>query len=379
MEIYGNKQTFNFEAVLRKNIVNSDYYRSITAYETWSEVIDEIYETVESVEPWLTGNARGPSTAFCCLHKLCTMELTRKNISDTLSHPDSPYIRAVGFLYLRYVCNPKQIWSWVQPFIDDPEEFKPSPYGDSITMGAFLRDLLLSQYYFETIFPRIPVVVERSIKEELQKRGLPTKAVGNGGTGGPDRRGVDEPNKRPPSVKAALSVAFGQTAPNRRGTREQFRTADLEEGKGKHGRGSGGKRDSQERGRSGSIDAAALGGRDTRSQERERYDRGRDRDLLDDRHRRDYGRGDRDRDRERRRSRSRSRDRDRDRRDYGERRHYRERDSRDRERDRYCGRDRNGGGGRDSRDVFRESSDVFRDGASGKGGADIDDLKKRYQ
>jgi len=132
------------------------------------------------------------------------MKLSRREINDTLSHPDSPYIRAVGFLLLRYICNPKEIWSWVSSYVDDPEEFKPSPYGASITMGAFLRDLLLSQYYFETIFPRIPVPVERAIKEELKAKGLPAEAVGNGGTGGPDRRGVDEPNKRPPSVKAAL-------------------------------------------------------------------------------------------------------------------------------------------------------------------------------
>uniref|UniRef100_A0A061RVA8 Pre-mRNA-splicing factor 38 n=1 Tax=Tetraselmis sp. GSL018 TaxID=582737 RepID=A0A061RVA8_9CHLO len=145
MEVYGNKQTFNFEEVLRKNIVDSDYFRSIQAYQTWTEVIDEIYETVESVEPWLTGNARGPSTAFCCLFKLCSMKLSRREINDTLSHPDSPYIRAVGFLLLRYICNPKEIWSWVSSYVDDPEEFKPSPYGASITMGAFLRDLLLSQ------------------------------------------------------------------------------------------------------------------------------------------------------------------------------------------------------------------------------------------
>ncbi|XP_075264537.1 uncharacterized protein LOC142356540 [Convolutriloba macropyga] len=178
MEIYGNKQTFNFEAVLHKNIVNSDYYRSISTYETWSEVIDEIYESVESVEPWLTGNARGPSTAFCCLYKLCSMQLTRKNISDTLSHPDSPFIRAVGFLYLRYVCDPKQIWSWVQQYIDDSEEFKPTPYGDTVTIGAYVRDLMLSQYYFETIFPRIPVVVERAVKEEPSEERAPCKGCG---------------------------------------------------------------------------------------------------------------------------------------------------------------------------------------------------------
>jgi pre-mRNA-splicing factor 38B len=36
-----------------------------------------------------------------------------------LKHPDSPYIRAVGFLYLRFVCEPKQLWSWLQPYVTD--------------------------------------------------------------------------------------------------------------------------------------------------------------------------------------------------------------------------------------------------------------------
>jgi hypothetical protein len=44
---------------------------------------------------------------------------------------------------------------------------------------------------------------------------------GNGGVGGADRRGVDDGNKRPASVKASLSVAMGQRAPNRAGAREE--------------------------------------------------------------------------------------------------------------------------------------------------------------
>eukprot|EP00983_Pelagomonas_calceolata_P127763 1161442-Pelagomonas_calceolata.AAC.11 len=80
------------------------------------------------------------------------------------------------------------------------------------------------QYYFETIFPRIPKPVMDNIVEELKRRGLPYKpkvgVQGNAGQGGPDRRGVDDGNKRPPSVKASLSVAFGQRAPNRAGARE---------------------------------------------------------------------------------------------------------------------------------------------------------------
>ncbi len=82
------------------------------------------------------------------------------------------------------------------------------------------------QYYFETIFPRIPKKVELEIMEGLKARGLPTRAAGNGGQGGPDRRGVDDANRRPASVKASLSVAFGQRAPNRAGAREDGRGRD---------------------------------------------------------------------------------------------------------------------------------------------------------
>lgn len=83
----------------------------------------------------------------------------------------------------------------------------------------------------------------------VHTQGLPSKGVGNGGTGGADRRGGDDGtiqstfcspfllnkfsefsqnssnfqnstlfpgNRRPASVKASLAVAFGQRAPNRK-------------------------------------------------------------------------------------------------------------------------------------------------------------------
>ena len=36
-----------------------------------------------------------------------------------ITHKDSPYIRAVGFLYLRLVCEPKNLWSWFRPYVSD--------------------------------------------------------------------------------------------------------------------------------------------------------------------------------------------------------------------------------------------------------------------
>jgi pre-mRNA-splicing factor 38B len=97
MEIYGNASTFNLENVLRQNITACEYYRrDCTALADWQSVIDEIYNAVEDVEPWIGGNARGPSSAFCLLHRLFTLRMSIEEVSATLNHADSPFIRAVG-------------------------------------------------------------------------------------------------------------------------------------------------------------------------------------------------------------------------------------------------------------------------------------------
>lgn len=164
------------------------------------------------------------------------------------------------------------------------------------------------QYYFETIFPRIPKKVEDDIQVELRRRNLPTKGKGNGGCGGADRRGGDDGNRRPASVKASLSVAFGQRAPNRAGTKtwkdDRIKTA---------AGGGGGREPSKERVREHSREqqpsADEWRGRErgyhgrssSREQPRDRYssydsrDRDRERERERDRGGRDYDsrRGDR--------------------------------------------------------------------------------------
>lgn len=86
------------EKVLSMNILSSDYFKELYRLKTYHEVIDEIYNQVDHVEPWMTGNCRGPSTAFCLLYKFFTMKLTVKQMHGLLKHPDSPYIRAVSFI-----------------------------------------------------------------------------------------------------------------------------------------------------------------------------------------------------------------------------------------------------------------------------------------
>ncbi|EIE24993.1 PRP38-domain-containing protein [Coccomyxa subellipsoidea C-169] len=338
MEQYGNTATFNVESVLQKNIVNSEYYRdTCMKLGTWEEVVDEIYYSVQDVEPWMSGNARGASSAFCLLYRLFTLVPSKPQIKNLLDHTDSPYIRAVGFLYLRYAANPRTLWEWIQPYVRDSEEIDPSPegHGKTVTMGEFVRDVFLEQYYFETIFPRIPKPVHDDFVSKLTALGLPSRAVGNAGQGGTDRRGIEEANRRPASVKASLSVAFGQRAPNRATAREEGRGL----GAGMKG-GSGAalpppRSPARPRDRDVERERRPDGG-SSRDRDRER-DRGRsDRDRDRDRHSsRDARIGDRDRDREREKRRD----------DAGDRKRHREEGDRDRGREhkhRHSSRDRDG-------------------------------------
>eukprot|EP00227_Mantoniella_beaufortii_P022251 CAMPEP_0197585106 /NCGR_PEP_ID=MMETSP1326-20131121/7504_1 /TAXON_ID=1155430 /ORGANISM="Genus nov. species nov., Strain RCC2288" /LENGTH=267 /DNA_ID=CAMNT_0043149559 /DNA_START=808 /DNA_END=1607 /DNA_ORIENTATION=- len=249
-------------------------------------------------EPWMSGNARGPSSAFCLLHRLFTMQLDDGNLKHLINHRDSPYIRALGFLYIRYVRDPKEFGRWFDPFIRDEEEFAPGEdQKKKTTMGGFVRDLVLDQYYFETLFPRIPEVTRRALAERIKKLGFSDKALGSGGTGGERRADVAEGGgaRRPPSVKAAMSVSMGQRAPHVSGATERGRGIDPS----RQQNGNDSYRGSSRRSRSRSPvrGGGGGGGRDS--------DRDRERDR------------DRDRDRERDRERERDRDRDRDRRDRG--------------------------------------------------------------
>lgn len=46
------------------------------------------------------------------LFKLYTLQITKSQIDRLLTHPDSSYIRAIGLLYLRHCCDPKQLFGW---------------------------------------------------------------------------------------------------------------------------------------------------------------------------------------------------------------------------------------------------------------------------
>jgi len=54
------------------------------------------------------------------------LKLSQKQVQAVLDHPDSVYIRAIGFLFLRHTCPPQELLTWIEPYLDDDAEIELS-------------------------------------------------------------------------------------------------------------------------------------------------------------------------------------------------------------------------------------------------------------
>ncbi|KAL4117126.1 hypothetical protein PRIC2_012574 [Phytophthora ramorum] len=304
LAVYGNDTTYNLNTLLHQNILQSAYFHDLYKLKTYHEVVDEIYYRVDHAEPWSPGTARIPSSCFCLLHKFFLMRLTRKQMQGLLRHTDSPYIRVVGFLYLRFAFDPDELWTWFEPFLEDPEEFNASANTSlKTTIGEWLISLLEENNYFGTILPRIPKKIEDGIKVKLllfsrkKERAKENLAIVDRLKPGTKVRAMYADEENEPAMYDAVvdSVEEGNkfwVSFPAYGNTEKVGLGDIEFDKGK-----------QRRGRSPSRSRSA--GR-SRSRSRGRDRRSRDRDTQRDSDRRRDGRCDRSRRRHRSRSRSQS-------------------------------------------------------------------------
>eukprot|EP01068_Selenidium_serpulae_P001620 Selendium_serpulae@DN1766_c0_g1_i1.p1 len=165
-----NSTSYNVNNLLRENILNSEYFKSLYPMKTFEEVVDEIYQYAKDAEPYCAGNNRAPSTLFCCLYKLMMMRLTERQMAALLNHEDSPYIRCAGFLYLRYTCPPEKLWKWYEPHFLDDEIFTPGAEKQNkatTTIGEYIEALVTEDKYFNTVLPRLPVRIKTEYGTQL--------------------------------------------------------------------------------------------------------------------------------------------------------------------------------------------------------------------
>ncbi|XP_041752622.1 pre-mRNA-splicing factor 38B isoform X1 [Coregonus clupeaformis] len=299
LPLWGNEKTMNLNPMVLTNVLSSPYFK-VQLYElkTYHEVVDEIYFKVTHVEPWekgsrktagqtgMCGGVRGVgtggivSTAFCLLYKLFTLKMTRKQVMGLITHNDSPYIRALGFMYIRYTQPPADLVDWYDGFMDDEEELDVKAGGGCVmTIGEMVRSFLTKLEWFSTLFPRIPVPVQKMIDTQMKAR--PRKV--------PEK--VEEPEK-PPTEE-------GRATEGRRRSRSPRRTPSPR------------RSPKRSRSRSHHRERERHGPSFDRELERERDRQRKERDTKDG----DRKGGDRERGGERERRRSRSADRTQERRE----------------------------------------------------------------
>ncbi|XP_065829490.1 pre-mRNA-splicing factor 38B-like [Oscarella lobularis] len=305
LQIYGNEKTMNLNSMILTNVHNSVYFKNVLAQlTTYHEVVDEIYYHVAHLEPWekgsrklagqvgMCGGVRGVgaggiiSSAFCLLYKLFTLRLTRKQLTSVLNHKDSPFIRGVGFLYVRYALPPADLWDWFEPYLDDEEEVDPKAGGgNKMTIGVMCQEILGKLEWYGTLFPRIPVPVQKSIEEKLRQH---RRAAYTATTGEEEEEEREIPPQRrspSPSHVRRRSPSYGRDVDRDRREKERRRRRSR----------------SRERRRSRSRER-----RRSRSRSKDRRRRSRSRSKESRRRRRSRSRSP-DRGRRRRRSRSRER------------------------------------------------------------------------
>jgi len=337
----GNVETMNMNPLILGNVKTTDYFKNLGQLQTMDQFIDQVYADGKMVVPWYPGThnqvrtsgmcsqARGVSAAgvptefFTLLFKFFTMRPSAQQIQTIIDHPDSPYIRALGFIFLRYVCPPEHIWAWFEHYVTDEDElYLRGEKADKTpsTIGKLCRTLLTTLDFHDTMLPRLPVKVTRDIQAKLGALDLP-----------PDE--AEEPQDR----------GYGSSKGGYDGG-ARF--------KGSGGKGYQGSRPDG-RGDRGSDDRGSYRGDDRGDRDRdEKRDDRRDRDKGDDKDsRRDSRREDKDSRRDSRRDdRGGKEDRDRDSR-------REDKDSRREDKDSRRDSRRDDRGGRDDRDRDRRRDD----------------------
>jgi pre-mRNA-splicing factor 38B len=170
LQLWGPDDSFHFNALLLKNTIHSPYFqKACQNLKDWNAVIDQIYYEVKHLEPFSSPHDKTPSTAFCLLLRMLTLRMTDHQMESTLKHPDSPYIRAIGFLYLRFAGPPDQIFQWIEPYLFDhePIQVEGGHRASTITIGEFVRKIFDAREYYGTPFPRFPLQTERDLRVRL--------------------------------------------------------------------------------------------------------------------------------------------------------------------------------------------------------------------
>lgn len=163
-----NTKTFGFSPLLQTHIVESAHLKALLTLENFDQLVDEMYQFADNIEPYMTNSSTTPSALFCCLYRVFTMGIDARQLRRLIDNQDNAYVRCVGFLYIRFGMAPDQLWPWLGEYVLDDEELRPAKDSEwRTTVGEFCEGLLSQEKYYSTVLPRLPMSTKRQLEAKL--------------------------------------------------------------------------------------------------------------------------------------------------------------------------------------------------------------------
>ena len=185
-----HNEHFNMTPLLLTAIRNTLYFKSkCSKISNFNEMVDRIYLDVKHLDPFEHAPSasmssslanRPASSAFCLLVRCMEMKLTKNQMQTMIAHQDSPFIRCVAMLYLRYLGKFDELFDSFEPLLSDHESFAPDrdAPNKTKTVAQYAKELLTTMRYKDTLFPRIPVPIEKQIQAKLTARANSSTTTG---------------------------------------------------------------------------------------------------------------------------------------------------------------------------------------------------------
>merc|ERR1711957_303532 len=163
-----NLKTFGLSHLLQTHIVECAHYKALLGMETLAQFVEEMHQFADGIEPYMSNSATTPSALFCCLYRLFTMGIQAAQLRRLIDHMENPYVRCVGFLFIRFGLSPEALWGWLGEYLLDDEELRPTKDSEwRTTIGEFVEGPLIQDKYYVTVLPRLPMSAKRNLEAKL--------------------------------------------------------------------------------------------------------------------------------------------------------------------------------------------------------------------
>jgi pre-mRNA-splicing factor 38B len=194
------------EAVYKNVRISGFFVQELRLLQTFDEVVNVAKKNIKYCEPWI-GQSTNPSALWCVLWKCFKLRLTRRQVESLLRSQQSPYLRALGLLYIRFCALPDTQWELYDSMLFDDEEVTLTAVTkNKCTIGQLTRDLIVKVKIFDIIMPRIPV--------PIHKRWLESLGLLSGNTNKPRDRDRDRDRSHSPPRARARSRSPTRDATN---------------------------------------------------------------------------------------------------------------------------------------------------------------------